>query len=63
MKDILSVVQVVNTGVQILAGEIRIFHVQQVKQCDISSMSHLIDDAVECLCNSGHCYIQDWFKG
>jgi hypothetical protein len=63
MKDIPSVVKVVNTGIQILTGEIQIFHLHLVMQYDISSMCHLIDDSLEHQCNSGHCYLQDWFKG
>ena len=26
-------------------------------------MCHLVDDTIDGLCHSGHCYHQDWFKG
>jgi len=61
--DIPLVFGLVNAGVQILVGEIRIFGVQQVDQFEIGSMCHLINDSLEGLCNSGHCDYQDWFMG
>jgi hypothetical protein len=60
--DIPSVFGLVNTGVQILVREIRIFRVQQVNEFEISSICHLVDVTLERLCNTGHCYHQDWFK-
>jgi len=61
--DIPLVFGLVNTGVQFLVGEIRIFGLQQVDQFEIGSMCHLIDDSLESLCHSGHCNHLDWFKG
>jgi len=61
--DILSVFRLVNTGVQIILVEIRIFRIQQVHQFEISSICYLLDDSIECLCYSRHCDHQDWFKG
>ena len=61
--DIPSDVRLVNTGVQIIVGEIRIFGVQQVDQFEIGSMCHLVDDSRESLCYSGHCDYQDSFMG
>jgi len=61
--DIPSVFCPVNTGVQILVGEICIVHVLQVHQFEIGSLCHLVDDTLECLCHSGHCYHLDWFMG
>jgi len=61
--DIPSVFRLVNTGVEILVGEIRIFGVQQVDQFEFGSMCHLVDDGLKGLCHSGHGNHQDWFKG
>jgi hypothetical protein len=61
--DIPSVFRLVNTGDQIIAGEIEIFGVQQGDEFEIDSMCHLIDDSVGSLCHSWHCDYQDWFMG
>jgi len=61
--DIPSVFRLINTGVQLLMGEIRIFGVQQVDEFEIGSMCHLIDNSFERLCHSEHCHHKDRFKG
>jgi len=61
--DIPSVFRLVNTGVQILRGEICIFSVQQVDEFEICSTCHLVDDSLEGICHSGHCDQQDWLIG
>ena len=61
--DVPLVFWLVNTGVQILVGEIHIFGVQQVDNFLIGSMCHLVDNTFEGLSHSGHCHDQNWFKG
>jgi len=61
--DIPSVLRLVDAGVQILVGEIRIFGVQQVDEFEIGSMCHHVNDSLESFCHSGHCDYQDWFMG
>jgi hypothetical protein len=61
--DIPSVFRLINTGIQILVGEICIFSVQQADLFEFGSMCHLVDDSLKGLCHSGHCDHQDWFKG
>ena len=45
--NILSVLRHIQTGVQILIGEIRIIHVQQVDEFDMGCISDLVDDTLE----------------
>jgi len=47
--DMSSIFMLVNTGVQILVGEIRIFGLEYVDQFEIGSMCHLIDDTSDSL--------------
>jgi hypothetical protein len=54
--------QLVKTGGQILVGEIHIFRLQQVNEFEITSICHLVNDTLERLCHSRHCYHQDLFK-
>jgi len=61
--DIPTVLWRINTGVEILVGEIHIFGVQHVPESEISCMCHLFDDSLEGLSDSGHCNHQDWFGG
>ena len=61
--DIPSVFWLVNTGVQILMGEICIFGEQQVDKFEISSMCHLVHNTCEGLRHSRHCYHQDSLMG
>ena len=61
--DIPSVFQLVNTSVQILMGEIRIFGVQYVDDFEIDFMCHVVDDTFAGLSHLGHSYYHDWFKG
>jgi len=61
--NIPSVFWLVNTGVKILVGEIRIFGVQYVDEFEIGSMCHLVNTTIERHRHSGHCYHQHWFKG
>jgi hypothetical protein len=61
--DIQFVFGLVNTGVQILVGKIRIFGVQRIDKFDIGSMCHVIKNTFEGLSHSKHCYHRDWFRG
>jgi len=61
--DIPSVFRLVNPGVPILMGEICIFRMQRINEFKIGSICRRIDDTLECVCNSGNCHHQDWFKG
>jgi len=63
MVDVPSVFWLVRTGVQILEGEIRIFHVQQVDEFEICCKCHLINETLERLCNSQHCHHQVGSRG
>jgi len=51
--DIPSVFRLLNSGDQILLGELRIFRVHQVNEFEIGSICQLVDYTLECLCNSG----------
>jgi len=61
--DIPSDFRLINTGIQILVGEIRIDGGQPVDEFEIGSICHLVDDSLEGLFDSGHCDPQDWFMG
>jgi len=63
MVDIPSVFWLINTGVQILVGEIGIFRMQQVYEFEFGSNCYLVNDTPECLYHSRHCDHQDWFQG
>ena len=60
--DIPSVFRLINTGVQILIGDICIFGVQQIDEFEIGSMCHLINDSLERLCHSRHYHHKDRFR-
>jgi hypothetical protein len=55
--------RLIDTGVQILLGEIWIVGEQLVDKFEFGSMCHLIDDYIKGPYHSGHCDHQDWFIG
>jgi len=61
--EIPSVFRLINTGIQILVCEIRIFGVQQDDKFEIGAMCHLINDSLEGLCHYGHCNHHEWLMG
>jgi hypothetical protein len=61
--DIPLLFRLVNGGVQILVGEIRMFSLELVDQVEIGSMCRLVNDSLVGLCNYRHCEYHDWFIG
>jgi len=63
MVDVPLVLRLINPGVHIVMGEIRIFGLQRLDLFEFGSMCDLVDDGLEGLCHSGHGNHENWFKG
>jgi len=63
MVFVQSLFRFVNTGVQILIGEIDIFGVEQVNEFKIVSIYHFINNNCDNLCHSRHYGHQGYFMG
>ena len=61
--DIPSIFPPINTGFQIIVGEIPIFRMHQDDELETGSRCHLVDDMLHGLCNTGYSNDQDLFKG
>jgi hypothetical protein len=61
--DIPLVFGIINTGVEILVGEMPILRLQKVLDFEIGLMCHLVDVSLEGVCHSRHCNYHDWLMG
>jgi len=60
--DILLVCKHVNTGFQILIGEIQIFYLKLVQRSEIYCVYYLVINIIRFLCVLGHWDYQNAFK-